>query len=192
MEQTRNGFTLEDIHYNSKGVLQVSAIERFEDMAKTLKSIEQEFTSGTKLEQNMFLFFHNLIEPIMAYKDNEVNQGEYGPRRLCIVGKFEEPNNSEGLFIRLGISAPGESLLMPCLQALYLDPKIQPNSKEKPISEFDSWFYGFTDVYNGRLEGAHLVSRKGIDSLLPIYLINESILEGKPVRITFDKVKYTD
>jgi len=173
-------YTIDDLHYNSKGVVQVSSEECFEDLAKTLKDLEFALKTGSDLEQNMFSFFQEEVEPQAAYRDNDVNQGQGGPRRLHAVGKLRIINGDNGLFVRLGISAPGEHPLIPALQALYLlDGKHVKYLEGAPTGvedDPDRWAYEFTDRYQGMVEGVKVRTGLGIRSLSVIPAINEAIL----------------
>jgi len=179
-------YTIDDLHYNSKGVIQVSSEECFEDLATTLKALESELKTGSKLEQNMFLFFQEEVEPQVAYRDNDFKQGQGGPRRLHVVGKLKRVNGENGLFVRLGISAPGENPLIPALQALYLLYGEHTKYMEGvPIgfeSDPDKWAYDFTDRYQGMVE-VNVRTRLGIRSLSIIPLINEAILNRETKKL---------
>ncbi len=182
-----HSYTLDDLHYNRKRVIQVSAGESFEDLAKTLKALESRLKAGSKLEQKMLSFFQEEVEPKVAYKDNDVNQGKGGPRRLQVIGKLKRISGDNGLFVRLGISAPRENPLIPVLQALYLTNEKQvkyiegaPAGLERNL---DSWFYDFTDRYQGMVRGVDVRTRLGIKSLSVIPAINEAILNDDEARL---------
>ncbi len=173
-------YSIFDIHYNSKGVVQVSPEECFEDLAATLKSIESELKTGSELEQNMLSFFQKEVEPMIAYRDNNVNQGKSGPRTLFSAGYLKKIPREIGLLVRLGISAPGENPLIPSLQALYLmTGKHRRYFEGVPIGserDPDKWAYEFTDRYQGMIKGVHVRTRLGINSIQIISAINEAIL----------------
>ena len=173
-------YTIDDLHYNSKGVIQVSSKEHLEDLAATLTALESDLKKGSKLEQNMFSFFQEEVEPQVAYRDNDVDQEQWGPRRLHVVGKLKRINADNSLFVRLGISAPGENPLIPALQALYLlDDRHTRYMRGVPLGfeiDPDRWAYDFTDRYQGMVKGVHVRTRLGIRSLSIIPAINEAIL----------------
>lgn len=175
-------YTIDDLHYNSKGVIQVSSEECFEDLAATLAALESELKNGSKLEQNMFSFFQEEVQHQVAYRDNDVDQGERGPRRLHVIGNLKRIEGDNGLFVRLGISAPGENPLLPALQALYLlDGEHITYIRGAPIgveSDPDRWVYDFTSRYEGMFQGK-VRTRLGIRSLSIIPAINEAILSGR-------------
>ena len=175
--------TIDDLHYNSRHVVQVAEKECFEDLDATYKSIRSTLQAGSDLERSMLTFFEKEINPILAYRDNDVNQLPEGPRRLHVVGKFKRITSDNGLFVRLGIMAPGENPLIASFQALYL----QVETLEKYLAgvligteqDADRWSYEFSDRYQGMVRGAALRTTKGIKSLLVIPFINESLLSGK-------------
>jgi hypothetical protein len=160
-------YTIDDLHYNSKRIIQVSKTPEFKDLKKTLKDIKDEIGDG--LERNMFAFFCQEVDPVLAYLDNDANQGKDGPRRLFAVGRLKKMKDSS-LFVRLGVSAPNENPLIPSLQALYL------KNKE------DRWAYEFTERYQGMVEGAKVGTREGINSLVIIPMINEAILNNASLK----------
>ncbi len=162
-------YTIDDLHYNSKRIIQVSKTPEFKDLNKTLKDIKA-WSKGTGLENSMFQFFYNEVEPILAYLDNDVNQGKDGPRRLFAVGRLKKMEDAS-LFVRLGVSAPNENPLIPALQALYL------KNKE------DRWAYEFTERYQGMVEGAKVRTKEGINSLIVIPMINEAILNNVSMKM---------
>lgn len=180
-------YTLEDLHYNRKRVIQVSAGASFEDLAKTLKALESELKAGSKLEQKMLSFFQEEVEPKVAYRDNDVDQSEGGPRRLQVIGKLKRISGDNGLFVRLGISAPGENPLIPALQALYLTNEKHVRYIEgAPVGlerDPDSWFYDFTDRYQGTVRGVNVRTRSGIKSLSVIPAIDKAILNDNETRL---------
>lgn len=186
-----NMYTIDDLHYNSRNVIQISPNEDFEDLASTLNALDEELRNGSRLEQNMLSFFHREVEPLVAYKDNDVSQGAKGPRRLFVVGKLKKINDDIGLFVRLGIRSLGENPLIPALQALYLQPSLHTKYLEgKPVGldpEPDRWVYDFTDRYQGMVEGVRVRSRLGIRSLSVIPAINEAILTGALPRLESPK-----
>lgn len=176
-------YTLDDLYYNSRGLLQVSPTEAFEDIEKTLAALGNELRTSSQLEKSMLAFFLREVEPSGAYRDNDVGQGEGGPRRLFAVGRLKRVND-KGLFVRLGIRALGENPLIPALQALYLqaEEQIHPQYfKGQMIGQVhhpDCWVYDFTDRYQGMVKEVNLRTRKGITSLVVIAAINEAILNG--------------
>lgn len=176
-------YTIDDLHYNSRGVVQVSSEEYFEDLAATLAALEAEFKSGSQLEQNMFSFFQEEVEPKAAYRDNDVNQRLGGPRGLNVVGKLKKVNGDNGLFVRLGIRAPGEKPLIPALQALYLVDGHHVKYRESAPVGFerdpDRWAYKFTNRYQGTVEGVRVTTPLGIQSLGVILAINDALLNGQ-------------
>ena len=101
---------------------------------------------------------------------------------MWIVGKLRRINGDNGLFVRLGISAPGENPLIPALQALYLlDGKHTKYMTGAPAgfeSDPDRWAFEFTDRYQGMVEGVKVRTRLGIRSLSVIPGINEAILSA--------------
>ncbi len=179
-------YTIDNLRYNGKEVVQVSSEECFEDLAATLEALEAEFRSGSRLEQNMFSLFQEEVEPQAAYRDNDVNQREGGSQRLHVVGKLKRMKGNNGLFVRLGIRAPGEKPLVPALQALYLvdDPHLK--CREGVLVGYerdpDRWAYEFTDRYHGMVEGARVTTPLGIQSLGVIIAINEALLNGQKDR----------
>ena len=174
-------YTIHDLHYNRKGVIQVSPEECIEDLAETLAALESELKDGSELEQNMLSFFQEEVEPRVAYRDNDVDQGKRGPRRIHVIGKLKRINDDNGLFVRLGISAPGEKLLIPALQALYLGEHLKPirGVSMGLESDPDKWAYDFTDIYQGMAKNVYVRTRLGIRSLSIIPAINEAILSGR-------------
>ncbi len=124
----------------------------------------------------MLSFFQDEVEHIVAYRDNDINQGRAGPRRIHVIGKLKKIGEENGLFIRLGTSAPGENPLIPTLQALYL----LDNAHTKYMTGIpvglerdpDRWSYDFTDRYQGMVKGVNVRTRSGIKSLAAIPLIN--------------------
>lgn len=175
-------YTIDDLHYNKKRIIQVSSKACFEGLAATLRALESELKTGSVLERNMFSFFQEEVEPLVAYRDNDVNQGKGGPRRIYVVGKLKKVDGAHGLFVRLGISTPGENPLIPSLQALYLvDGKHAKYLEGAPLGferDPDRWAYDFTGRYQGMVEGVKVRTRLGIKSLAVIPAINEAILNG--------------
>jgi len=175
-------YSIDDLHYNNKKVIQFSPKEEFANLASTLKSIEKELKEGSELEKNMLSFFKRNVNPKVAYKDNDAGQGKGGPRRLHVIGKLIKENGYDGFFVRLGISAPKENPLIPALQVLYL----KDNKHEKYFhgqkvgseNDADRWTFDFSDRYQGQVEGVKVRTRKGISSLAAIPLINEAIISN--------------
>ncbi len=180
-------YTIDDLHYNSRKIAQVSETEDFIGLESTLKAVKDELKNSSFLEKNMLSFFKNEVLPLAAYKDNDVNQGKVGPRRLHVVGKLNALDKKIGLFVRLGILAPDENPLIPTLDLLYL----QENKHPKYIrgehigieKDPDKWFYSFTDRYQGIVEGVKVRTEMGIKSLFIIPIINEILLGNKPQQL---------
>jgi len=174
--------TIEDIHPNSKAALQVSDNECFEDLESTLEAIEQRISREGPAEKAMLDFFKNEVIPVMAYRDNDINQGSEGPRRLHIVGKLKILSQEVPLYVRLGIAAPDEHPLITSFQILYSNNSERDDYMEGRrigrTSEQDAWSFDFTDRYKGRIEGAKLNTKEGIRSLLVAPAVNEA-LQGR-------------
>jgi hypothetical protein len=176
-------YSIDDLHYNSKDVVQVSPEEFLEDMASAMSALEIELKKGSSMEQRMLSFFQKKVRPEIAYRDNDVDQGKGGPRRLFVVGKWKAMCD-DGLFVRLGISAPDENPLIPALQMLYLSAGEHMRFIEgHPVGiekNPDRWAYDFTERYQGMTKGVNVRTRTGIRSLGYIPAINEALLNGKP------------
>lgn len=173
-------YTIDDLHYNGGGVIQVSASNEPLDLQPALDGLESRLASGSKLEQAMLSFFLNEVEPQMAYLDNDVNQAPDGPRRLCVVGKLKRMHEGPGLFVRIGIEAPWLRPLIPTVQALYLVEGVHGRYAQGAVvgsvSVADRWVYEFTERYGGMVEGMQLLTREGLRSIAVIPAINEAIL----------------
>jgi len=169
-------YTINDLHYNKKRVIQISPKLKLETLALTWKMITEELKNSSPLERNMLYFFETNVNPVLAYRDNDVNQGKTGPRRRHVIGKLKSPANIDGLFIRLGIWAPGENALIPALQVLYLQKRLAEMPKDNFVPE--SWIYDFTDRYQSRIEEINVHSVEGIKSLGIIPAINKSLMTG--------------
>ncbi|GEM_PF-5356355 len=160
----------DNLHYNSRNVPQVAEQEQFEDLASTLAAIETELTKGTLLDRNMYRFFQQSFRPHIpdsriAYRDHDVNQVHGGPQRRYVIEAFSDIPH---LYMRLGISAPESTPLIPALQLLYLDRRSQ--------YDFDAFAFDFTHRHHGRVEGAHVSSREAVRALGLIPIVNETIL----------------
>ncbi len=175
-------YKIEDIHPNSKAVLQVSERECFEDLESTLSAIEQRISREGPVEKAILEFFKNEVTPILAYRDNDVNQGSQGPRRLHAVGKLKILLPDTPLIVRLGIAAPNEHPLITVLQVLYSNFSERDDYLEGhnvgSIDEQDAWSFDFSDRYKGRIEGAKLNTMQGIRSIMVGPAINEA-LQGR-------------
>lgn len=173
-------YSLEDIHYNSRGVIQVAQEENFESMQEALEIVDQEIKRGSNLERGMLSFFRLMVDPVVAYRDNDLNQLPSGPRRMHVVGKLKD-FKEEGPYLRIGVNAPGENSLIPTLQAFYLKEKVRDaymaGQVAGQVTETDRWAYNFTERYGGMVE-AKVSTRKGVSSLVLISMINEGILDG--------------
>lgn len=188
-------FTIDNLHRNTTGVIQVSPLEQFEDLGATIAAMEAQLKSGSRVEQNMLSYFQREVVPEVAYRDNDVNQGESGPRRLFVIGNLLRTHD-DNLFVRLGILTPDENPLIPTLQVLYLSADGNMNQHLRCISDVpvhvryllhaptglkrdpDRWAYDFTERYSGMVTGVHVRTRAGIKSLALIPKINEAILTG--------------
>ena len=179
---TMDMYTLNDLHLNSRGIVQVSPSEEFLDTESTLRMIEQHFTKCTTLEQRMLSFFKKQVEPELAYKDNDINQGKTGPRRLHVVGRLRRLDHEIGIFARLGISSPGENPLIPVLQVMYLQDRLHTKyftgHRVGTEHDPDRWFYNFTERYNGMIKGMGIRTRVGMATLPLITSINEALLRS--------------
>ncbi len=179
-------YTLRDLHYED-GVLKVAPGDSFENLEATIKEFNRYFSNNSKIHN----FFKMEVEPIAAYKDNDLNQGVGGPRRIHIIGKLKNIKKFDGLFARLGIGAPDENPLIPALQFLYK----QDNGhvkyiKGQPIGmevESDMWAYDFTERYGGMVEGIKIRTKEGIDSLILIPAINEALLSNEKLTLPYYK-----
>jgi hypothetical protein len=175
-------YQLKDLHLNSHGVLQVNPEECFEDFEEWKAKIEQTCMAGTEHERMMWQVFSALAEPVCVYRDNDVNQGRTGPRRVHIAGRPKLWNDDYSLTLRVGIKAPGENPLITAFQALYS----QTHSHLKylmgsPVGVeecSDQWSYEFTDRYKGITETSDLRTQRGIQSLSIINALNEALLKN--------------
>lgn len=184
-------FTIQDLHYNSKGVIQFSEEENFEDLKKALQVLISEFDGGdyySKLEQYMLNFFLEKVEPKVAYIDNDINQVVENSRKIYVAGKLKEFTDEKGLFVRLGVSIPGEKGQFPSLQALYLA-KNQLEIAISPKEYLDRWFYQFTNG-KGYIDGAITKTKQGIESLSIISKINDEILSYREANFTQLALRY--
>ena len=184
-----HSYSLDDLHLNSRKMVQVSSKEIFLPLPESLKEVCSELESGSTLEKNMASFFQAEVSPKLAYLDNDVYQGKSGPRRLYAVGTFKKVKEGTGLFVRLGISAPDENPLIPELQVIYLQSELQKkfiHGAEIGLEmTADAWVYQFSDRYQGMVKGVHIRTRLGVQSLSVIPVVNEAILNGKTLE-TFD------
>lgn len=179
--------TIDDLHYNSRGVPQVAVEEQFESLRKAMSAIREKLSKGTKLEQSMLAFFEENARAVLAYRDNDVNQGSDGPKRTYVVGRPNGELAERGLFFRLGFSPE----LIPGLEATYLTERtcqmpVGGGKTERMPVDSDKWVYKFTDRYQGKVEGMVVTTEKGINSVGLIPIINRMILdrgtEGSPKR----------
>ena len=176
--------TLNNIHYNGKGVPQVSPAEELIDLEPIMAAIDSRLRNGSECEQKILSFFQREVEPSVAYKDNDVDQGIDEPKALYAVGKLKRIKDYTGLFIRIGISSPDESPLIPRLQALYLqEGNHTKHNKERP----DRWFYSFTETSEGMIKGVKAGTELGINSISIIPAINEAILSDKKLKLPLYK-----
>jgi hypothetical protein len=168
-----NWYDLNSLHYNKKGVPQVAPEKKLENLVSAWNKVNKFLKDGEPLERNMLFFFDKHVNQILAYRDNDVQQGSDGPQRLFVVGRMKsESANIPGLFIRIGVTE-----LIPALQALYLQKK--PNGSAGSDFDPDAWVYEFTDRYQGRIEGMGVKTNEGIKSLGIIPVIHESLMTGK-------------
>lgn len=183
---------VEEIHPNSKGVLQVHREEHFEDLAETMVAVDQALRNGSPYEQTMFAFFEREVEAGLAYRDTSINQGCEGPKKLHVAGKLSKmfPTESDpaNLCVRLGIAAPDEHPLIPSLQVLYSRGSTQVRYiKGEPVGMedcVDRWAYEFTERYHGMIDGVSQTrTPEGLKSLGWLLAIDKALETGQPLEV---------
>ena len=185
-------YRLEDLHYNTQNVPQFNPKEAFEDLEATLKAVEETLMRESPhggLAMRMLSFFQREVAPLIAYRDNDLDQGTWGPRHRFVAGTLKNNFEVDGLFARIGIFAPGENPLIPCFQLLYLQGHDHVHYLEGEAvgmkKEADSWVYDFTVRYGGMVKGVNVRTKEGINTLPLITLINSGLLNESPPQYPF-------
>jgi hypothetical protein len=173
----RNAYTLDNLHYDSSGVVRVAPGGAVLNLDIENSLLERRLGKGSEAEQAMHNFFRNEVVPAVAYRDNDVNQGKTGPTRDFVCGRLKDKGAPEGLFVRLGVS----ERLIPALQVLYLQ------SREEGADRF---VHDFTERYRWREEGKRIETESGAKAYAVIADITQKLevyeLEARETRLAAD------
>ena len=200
--------SLDSVHFNSRGVVQVGKEEMFEDLQTTLALSDAWFNNDQNLknpgDESELSFFKREVNALLAYRDFHIGMG--GPETyLYAVGKLSSFKNSP-LYVRLLLENPDKTSIPPSLEFIFLKQKGMfyearedvdggdDNFITDDISEFmemppdlrdfsdsypDRWFY----IPGSIFYGVEVKSNLGKQSLGLIPRIDKALKTQKPLFI---------
>ena len=165
-------FTIKDLHYNSRNLLQVNPKENYDHLSLALDTIQKALCSGSPIEQKMWSFFEREIEPKEAYHDHELNQGPRSQQRLYVVGFPHNSPFEHDLQVRIGVDPQDD--VCSAVQFMYLQPPSEgASSKLTP-----RFFNDFNPEYSGMVDGYILGNEHFFRAWQMIPQFQQAILQG--------------